>query len=243
MSTSIFSPEGISEYLEIIRNYRNLVFFGEMANNQKDCLLRHDIDLSLDSAIKFAKIENNLKMKATYFFLMTSPHYNLNSSVGREAVLEIIGLGHDIGLHFDASLYEKRNLNGSLQKELDILTDITSKQVRVVSLHNPHKLTDLPMFNNVINSYDKRYFEDANYMSDSCLKFSKDPYNFLKVNARIQILMHPVHYFAKESNYKSIGMNLLIEQSQLFNQTLQNNKTFIQEDFDFRNLLDYKYAN
>lgn len=41
-------------------------------------------------------------VKKTYFFMRSSPAYNLMSRHSRVALQKIIEMGHEIGLHYDA---------------------------------------------------------------------------------------------------------------------------------------------
>ena len=70
-------------------------------------ILRHDIDDSVECALKMAQIEAAEKVKSTYFVLLTSEFYNVASKANKEKILEIKELGHDIGLHFDELNYEQ----------------------------------------------------------------------------------------------------------------------------------------
>jgi hypothetical protein len=62
-------------------------------------LLRHDVDLSLDAALAMAELEAEAGAAATYFLMMRSEFYNLDSPSGHAAVARLRGLGHAVGLH------------------------------------------------------------------------------------------------------------------------------------------------
>ena len=64
-----------------------------------DLILRHDVDLSLDAALRLAQLEAEEGMAATYFLLTESVFYNLASSEGRAAIERLRALGHRVGLH------------------------------------------------------------------------------------------------------------------------------------------------
>jgi hypothetical protein len=61
--------------------------------------LRHDVDLSLDAAVRMAEVEAEAGVGATYFLMRESVFYNLASREGAEAVSRLRGLGHDVGVH------------------------------------------------------------------------------------------------------------------------------------------------
>ena len=64
-----------------------------------DLLLRHDVDLSLDAALRLAEVEAEAGVTATYFLMTESVFYNLASSEGATAIARLRELGHRIGLH------------------------------------------------------------------------------------------------------------------------------------------------
>jgi hypothetical protein len=61
--------------------------------------LRHDVDLSLDAALRLAELEAEAGVTATYFLMGESVFYNLASSEGTRAVSALLELGHDLGVH------------------------------------------------------------------------------------------------------------------------------------------------
>jgi len=62
-------------------------------------ILRHDVDLSLDAALRLAELEANVGAAATYFLMTRSEFYNLDSQSGEDAVDRLRRLGHRVGLH------------------------------------------------------------------------------------------------------------------------------------------------
>lgn len=70
-------------------------------------IIRHDVDMDLQEAVKMAEIENEIGIRSTFFVLLTSEYYNLLSGKNTNSVKKILELGHEIGLHFDITAYEK----------------------------------------------------------------------------------------------------------------------------------------
>jgi hypothetical protein len=62
-------------------------------------LLRHDVDLSLEAAVRLAALEAEAGATATYFLMTRSEFYNLDSPSGKAAVQRLRALGHRLGLH------------------------------------------------------------------------------------------------------------------------------------------------
>ncbi len=108
------------ELLEAARagGYRFAFFDGEPSAG--DLLLRHDVDLSLDAALRLAELEHDSGAGATYFLMTESVFYNLASSEGVAALERLRELGHRVGLH---AVWPRRELDGRFDP--------------VVAWHNP----------------------------------------------------------------------------------------------------------
>jgi hypothetical protein len=92
----------LSHYRELIEaakagGYR-FAFFDRQPQ-PADLLLRHDVDLSLDAALRMAELEAEAGAAATYFLMTRSEFYNLASPSGEAALERLRGLGHRVGLH------------------------------------------------------------------------------------------------------------------------------------------------
>ena len=75
-------------------------------------IMRHDIDMDLEAALKISSLEKDLGIHSTYFFMVCCPLYNVFSSNGAEQVKEILAAGHHFGLHFDCALYQDITVDG-----------------------------------------------------------------------------------------------------------------------------------
>jgi hypothetical protein len=64
-----------------------------------EVILRHDVDLSLDAALRMAALEESAGASATYFLMTRSNFYNLGSESGERAIRELRERGHRVGLH------------------------------------------------------------------------------------------------------------------------------------------------
>ena len=74
-------------------------FFDRRAARPGDLILRHDVDLSLDAALRMAELEAEAGAAATYFLMTRSDFYNLDSPSGAAAIERLRELGHRVGLH------------------------------------------------------------------------------------------------------------------------------------------------
>src|SRR5215510_16309039 len=92
----------LAHYRELLEaaktgGYRFAFFDREPAAG--DLLLRHDVDLSLDAALRLAELEAEAGAAATYFLMTRSVFYNLASPEGETMVARLRELGHRVGLH------------------------------------------------------------------------------------------------------------------------------------------------
>ena len=210
-----FTYKGYQELIEcltrngyIISNYLNYNKY------DKTVILRHDIDYSVEKALEFAKIENKLGVKSTYFVLISSPFYNAISQDVTSKIKNISVLGHDIGLHFDELNYDKSfyedngGINEIVESEARILESILDIEINTVSMHRPSKQTldSNYTFDNLINSYGQEFFNNFKYLSDSRMRWREDVKEIIESNQynRLHILTHAFWYSQSNKDIKSI---------------------------------------
>ena len=93
-------------------------------------ILRHDVDLDLYPAYKISQIEKQLGIKSTFFIMTSCQNYNPLSATNRKLLKDIQNDGHEIGLHFDPSIYHDcsiKDLNKKAKKEILLLESVTMK--------------------------------------------------------------------------------------------------------------------
>jgi hypothetical protein len=139
--------------------------------------LRHDVDLSLDAALRMARLEADASVTATYFLMTASVFYNLDSAEGKAAIAELRSLGHRVGLH---AVYP--------EVELDERFD------PVVAWHNPDPAYMSAPIDGALNVMEPHRFDPATYRSDSNQHWrSGDPRDELRAGSFpwLQLLIHP----------------------------------------------------
>jgi hypothetical protein len=134
-------------------------------------IMRHDIDMDLEAALRLSKLENDLGISSTYFFMVRCSLYNVFGSSEAEQVKDILTAGHHFGLHFDCSLYADitaDNLRLYISKECSLLEDFFHRPVEAISFHRPTalelsgvELEEWPQ------TYEKVFSERYKYFSDS----------------------------------------------------------------------------
>ena len=200
-------------------------------SNEKEVLLRHDIDFSLLAAREIAQQDYNLDLQSTFFIYLNSPFYNILFENDKLQIDEIIKLGHDVALHFD------ERINIGLDKELEVLTKIFSDaRSDVISLHKPQinqqKQTVIKDFvpKHIITTYDEDFFKQINYISDSKCNFQRAKLDsILDSNKSFQLLLHPVWWFFE-------GNSLEEKLRVLCNEKLKEVEGNIKKDISIENL-------
>lgn len=173
-------------------------------------LLRHDVDLDLLPALRLAEVEAEQLVRATYFIMVSCDFYSPLSSQGRTLLRELTGLGHEVGLHFDPTVYgelDGPDLRRAVDREAQVLSDACGQGVSSVSLHCPSIHGRFPIFEGYANAYAPELFSNDRYVSDSCMNFrGKDPMKWAcKGKSQIiQFLFHPLHYSEIEAKYGNI---------------------------------------
>lgn len=192
------------------------------------CLLRHDIDVNMDFALRMARVEAENGVRATYFVMLRSPAYNLMSRHSTQAMAEIVSLGHEIGVHFDAAhpAAQGCDLIEEVRREADIVAQCAGAEVRAVAFHQPSAfiLGNDVIIDGLINTYSSSQMAGWHYMSDSNRNWKgKDPFRLLgeAIHPKIQVLVHPMWWVSEgegtydvwddaiESNFYSMQQQFL----------------------------------
>jgi hypothetical protein len=142
-----------------------------------DLILRHDVDLSLDAALRMAQLEAEEGATATYFLMTESIFYNLASPEGVSALARLRELGHRVGLH---AVYP----SFALDERFD----------PVVAWHNPDPEYMTAPVSGAVNVMQDGWFDPPMYRSDSNQRWRFGcPHEELRAGAFpwLQLLTHP----------------------------------------------------
>ena len=216
----------------IVKSQYKVYFFNNYSSDYKNILiLRHDIDQSLEQSIKLAKIENKYNLKSTFFLWLRSPFYNIFEKKYTDIIYNIIKLGHQIGLHFDESVYKienEKDLNKFIEKEMDIVKNYFNTNIYAVSMHRPSEwlLNNDIKLDKYINTYGKRFFKEFKYFSDSrrqwregciCKKIDVNRYD------KLHILIHPFWWVDKDISFNERMADFIRDKVNKLETDLENN--------------------
>lgn len=198
-----FTYDHYSEFVSRLREVYQFVTFSEGKRNQGTdsplLIMRHDIDMDLESALRMSLLEGKLGIHSAYFFLIRCPLYNVFDGAAAEQVKQILDAGHHFGLHFDCSVYPDMTvgkLNYYVSRECDLLERFFQRPVDAVSFHRPGRLelngVELKRWP---NSYERVFLERFEYFSDSRGNWARgNPLNSEAFSKRknLHILTHPI---------------------------------------------------
>ena len=197
--------------------------------SKNDVLLRHDVDFSISMALNISKIEHSLKVKSTFFFLLSSNFYNLLSKVNVEKIHKIISLGHKVSLHWDPTVHENEK---TFLTEKQTFEEILGVNVDIVSIHRPKKFlnnNNRDLFG-TSHTYQNRFFRDMSYLSDSAgTPVQKKINNYLNNRNQfgLQLLLHPIWWEKKTENPTDTLNNWLLENTDFLKSEISLNcKTY-----------------
>lgn len=197
---SDFTEKHYAELLALAKSKYRFISYDKMAPGDKFILWRHDCDFSLDRARRLAEIEKDAGIQATYFIHLHCEYYNPLERSQANSIEEILALGHNLGLHFDASYWgtsSKADLDRQVSFEAEILNRFFGTKISAFSFHNPTEFTsgcEDETYGGLINCYSRTFKNEVSYCSDSngYWRFSR-LWDVLEKAAhpRLQVLTHP----------------------------------------------------
>lgn len=231
-------PFSYEEYSFIINNIKQhipLLDYAELTTNtNKFCIIRHDVEFSVDRAFNLAKIEHeNLNINSSYFFQLRNNSYNLFSQKNIELIIKIFDMGHKIGLHVHignlGNLTNEKQVKNYILNDIKIMSKCLKIKIDRFSYHRPsNQILSMNLkLDGIINTYDKLYFQhyqekrpdklDVYYLSDSQHRWDYGhPIELIKQGIKkMQILMHPYSWseegFPSNKNFTKLLDEKMIE--------------------------------
>jgi hypothetical protein len=210
--------EFLDEILKLgYKPIRVMDYYNHVPITKKTIVLRHDVDVSADYALKMAQIEHAKGVKSTYYFRWCS--------VDAKTIKAIRDMGDEVGLHYEtlASYAEERHLNSAQEITPEVTAELRRRlkveiadfkrqfgDVYTISSHGAEKNNDLGVTNYRAimegqNALDYGIIGDAygeilkhfTYMSDAGGIWEPFPYPKIENDqGPFYILIHPIHWAA-----------------------------------------------
>jgi hypothetical protein len=170
---SDFTMDGYRGLLAMAKRSYDFASYSAIPWGKRFVLWRHDCDYSLNRAHALACAEAEAGVRATYFLNPHCEFYNLFEKSQHRLVREIIEMGHEIGLHFDAAFHDisdEAALGRLVDAEAALLEGLYGVRPSVFSFHNPvaaHMSCEAETYGGLVNCYSRRFKTEVPYCSDS----------------------------------------------------------------------------
>jgi len=185
-----------------VRQGRENVCLGSFAAGpapRRYFILRHDVDFCPRRAEAMAALEAEMGVRATYFFLLSSPHYSLLAEPFCRTPRRIAAMGHEIGLHYDIDALAAAAGAGKdelFRQQVEVLERVSGSEIAAVALHGPSFSGEGPPrgVERFVDAYDPRFTREIAYVSDSAGAWRDETFRALTgddLPARLQLLIHP----------------------------------------------------
>ena len=137
----MFSYNEFKNLINMVQQNLPIVDYKDVNDNTKKfCVLRHDIEFSIDRAYKLAKIEKELGVVSTYTVQVRNNTYNALSEKNIDLISKIKELGHHIGLHQNPpSSMKLDTLKDYIMRDINILEDCYGFEIDRFAFHRPKK--------------------------------------------------------------------------------------------------------
>lgn len=203
-----FTYSGYRRLLSLLReNGYAIAGYDNWREFPRCVILRHDIDTSLEDAVKLGELEAEAGVRSTFFVLLRTDFYNPASAKSLATIRKLREMGHEIGLHFDETSYAPVAGGEILEKmvhEADTLSMIFGFPVKSVSMHRPSRETLDANYHipGLVNSYGKLFFRDFKYLSDSRRRWREPVEDIIRSRQyeRLHILTHAFWYHEREED-------------------------------------------
>jgi len=115
-----------------------------------DLVVRHDVDLSLDAAVRMAEVEAEAGVSSTWFLMTRSVFYNLLSEEGERALARLRELGGRIAHH---AVWPR--------------VDLDERFEPVVAWHNPSRDYRTAPIDGATNAMSPPWYDPQRFRTDS----------------------------------------------------------------------------
>ena len=214
-----FSYNEYRNIIQLIDRHIPIVDFAAVENFDSYCVIRHDIEFSMDRAYKLAKLEHDMGVSSTYTVQLRNNTYNALSDKNIDLIWKINALGHKIGLHICPDLQlSKDDVIDQILKETETFESYYGLDIDRFAFHRPNLRIELLSWYlkvpGLINCNAEEYFQyfdtrpdnlDVVYLSDSNHHWTYGhpvELDFTKVS-KLQLNTHPFSW--TEKGYDNYG--------------------------------------
>ncbi len=163
------------------------------AIKDKNVELRHDVDVSLQSAFNMAKVEKMNDVKSIYYIRFDSDCYN-PLSFANSKIINYLASNHEIGCHVDVTEINNEN---ELVRYLD-----TYNKILPFKKFTFHINTEKTKLFGHLKKYDNKSILINDYISDSKNNFTNTDFQQVCDLDNFTLLIHPEWWDNKEFTFR-----------------------------------------
>ena len=245
-----FSFAEYNNIIDRIKTHLPIINFSDVNSETKRyCVIRHDVEFSIDRALDLAIFENSIDLKTTYCIQVNNNNYNPFSNKNLASIKRIIELGHDISLHAHLGCYEthKISVEDYILRQAVILSTMLEYPINKFSIHRPIKkyIEDVIVVPGLMNLSDELFFSYTEnftlydlpvlYLADSNHQWKYGnplEVDFSKIN-KFQLNCHPFSWTNSGfNNYDNFEKLLFEKQNEALFSIDEEIRTFPKEMFN-----------
>lgn len=213
-----YNKQSYRQILEkvIARGYKFVNYLDvDLGDSEKQIILRHDIDYSIDMALEMARIDASYGVESTFAVLLSSPLYNPLSPINIETIDEIHALGHHIALHhLWTPDRPEEEIRLGVARGMQVMKYFFPYTQPVFVWHNliQSTLSSQVETSNIVNACSTKITEKMHYVSDSVTR--RTPEELLSTvgeHKLLNMLIHPLIWMGEEDSMVSMINHTLIE--------------------------------
>lgn len=207
-----FSYDHYRETIQLAKRRYKIMTLQEYSSPRQDkvLVLRHDIDTNPRRAAQMAQVEHDLDVRSTYFVRVHAEMYNPFGFRTYPLLKKILGMGHEIGLHFenlDFSHITKEDPSSILRREIEVLQSVLEIKIKGIAAHrgfsgivNSDFLKNVDPFDFGLEYEAQELTKDCFFVSDSLRRWARTDgrciCQILQDNLpRICLLTHPQFWY------------------------------------------------
>lgn len=178
--------------------------------SERHLVLRHDIDNSIEQAVRVARVDAEAGCSSTFFLRVHAQGYNLLSLPSLRIVQEMEELGHEVQLHLEGGLRDwlgGTNLEWA-ERQRAVFEAAVGRPLGGFSSHEPARMGGMEFANELLehwsgtveyHAYEARFqMPNMKYLSDSSGRWREGHFGmWVGKEPLMQVLTHPIWWFEK----------------------------------------------
>lgn len=169
-------------------------------------VLRHDVDLSMDAAVRLARVDADFGCTSTFFLRVHALGYSVTSYDALQQIDELRSLGHEVELHLDGGLHQTMPIGQkeALDRQQQIIEAVLCRPINGFSAHEPARMGGIDVADRTMHrwgvryhAYEPRFMMPAiKYLSDSGARWREGHFREWVGRAdHLHVLIHPIWWF------------------------------------------------